>query len=89
MIDAEKTEPLPNHPCERREKDRLNVYIPKMFKKFNANEDITGHQNVKSSVQRGIKSKIVEMFFKLKSLMKEIIFKKLQLLLIKIFFLLI
>jgi malignant T-cell-amplified sequence len=54
-----------------------------MFKKFNATEDVAGRQNVKTSVQRGIKSKIVETFPKLEPYMEEIIPKKSQLSLVK------
>jgi PUA domain protein len=54
-----------------------------MFKKFNATEDIAGRQNVKSSVQRGVRAKIVGTFPKLEPFMEEIIPKKSQLILIK------
>jgi PUA domain protein len=54
-----------------------------MFKKFNASEDVAGRQNVKSSVQRGIKAKITETFPKLEPYLKEIIPKKSQLSLVK------
>jgi hypothetical protein len=54
-----------------------------MFKKFNASEDVAGRQNIKSSVQRGMKSKIVETFPKLEPYMEEIIPKKSQLTLVK------
>jgi len=54
-----------------------------MFKKFSASEDVAGRQNVKTSVQRGIKSKIVETFPKLEAFMDEIIPKKSQLSLVK------
>ena len=54
-----------------------------MFKKFNASEDVAGRQNVKSSVQRGIKAKITETFPKLEPYLEEIIPKKSQLSLVK------
>jgi malignant T-cell-amplified sequence len=54
-----------------------------MFKKFNANEDVAGRQNVKSSVQRAIRSKIIDTFPKLGPYMEDIIPKKSQLTLIK------
>jgi malignant T-cell-amplified sequence len=54
-----------------------------MFKKFNASEDVSGKQNVKSSVQRTVRSKIAETFPKLERYMEEIIPKKSQLSLIK------
>jgi malignant T-cell-amplified sequence len=54
-----------------------------MFRKFNASEDIASKQNVKSSVQRAIRSKILETFPKLESCLDEIIPKKSQLTLIK------
>ena len=54
-----------------------------MFKKFNANEDVAGRQNVKSSVQRAVRTKIVETFPLLEPYMEEIIPKKSQLSLIK------
>jgi PUA domain protein len=54
-----------------------------MFKKFNANEDVAGRQNVKSSIQRAIRSKIIETFPLLEPHMEEIIPKKSQLSLIK------
>jgi len=54
-----------------------------MFKKFNASEDIAGRQNVKSSVQRAVRTKIVETFPLLEPYMEEIIPKKSQLSLIK------
>jgi len=54
-----------------------------MFKKFNASEDVAGRQNVKSSVQRGIRAKIVETFPKLEPYLEEIIPKKSQLSLVK------
>ena len=59
-----------------------------MFKKFNANEDVAGKQNVKSSVQRTVRSKIAETFPKLEPYMEEIIPKKSQLSLIKWYILL-
>jgi malignant T-cell-amplified sequence len=54
-----------------------------MFKKFNASEDVVGRQNIKSSVQRGIKAKLVETFPKLEPCLEEIIPKKSQLSLVK------
>jgi PUA domain protein len=54
-----------------------------MFKKFNASEDVAGRQNIKSSVQRGIKAKITETFPKLEPYLAEIIPKKSQLSLVK------
>jgi hypothetical protein len=54
-----------------------------MFKKFNANEDVAGRQNVKSSIQRAIRTKIIETFPLLEPHMEEIIPKKSQLSLIK------
>jgi len=63
---------------------RQHLRVPAyMFKKFNASEDVAGRQNVKSSVQRGIKAKIVEKFPKLEPFMEEIIPKKSQLSLVK------
>jgi PUA domain protein len=57
-----------------------------MFKKFNASEDVAGRQNVKSSVQRAVRAKIVETFPKLEPYMEEIIPKKSQLTLVKWYF---
>ena len=57
-----------------------------MFKKFNASEDVAGRQNVKTSVQRMVKTKIVETFPKLEPYMEEIIPKKSQLTLVKWYF---
>jgi len=54
-----------------------------MLKRFNASEDVAGRQNVKSSVQRGIKGKILETFPKLDPYLEEIIPKKSQLSLVK------
>ena len=54
-----------------------------MFKKFNVAEDIAGRQNVKSSVQRGIRTKIIESFPKLEPHLEDIIPKKSQLSLVK------
>jgi malignant T-cell-amplified sequence len=54
-----------------------------MFKKFNASEDVAGRQNIKSSVQRAIRTKIVETFPKLEEYVDEIIPKKSQLSLVK------
>ena len=56
-----------------------------MFKKFNASEDVAGRQNVKSSIQRAIRTKIVDTFPLLEPHMEEIIPKKSQLSLIKWF----
>lgn len=57
-----------------------------MFKKFNASEDVAGRQNVKSSVQRAVRAKIIETFPKLEPYMEEIIPKKSQLTLVKWYF---
>lgn len=46
-----------------------------MFKKFEK-EDITGNQQLKSSVQRGIKTKLVEQFPELEAFIEEILPKK-------------
>jgi len=54
-----------------------------MFKKFNGAEDVAGRQNVKSSVQRAIKTRIVETFPKIEPVIEEIIPKKSQLTLVK------
>ncbi|KAK7208338.1 hypothetical protein BZA70DRAFT_287648 [Myxozyma melibiosi] len=54
-----------------------------MFKKFTAKEDIHSRTNVKSSVQRGLKTKLVEQFPKLESVIDDIIPKKGQLIVIK------
>jgi malignant T-cell-amplified sequence len=54
-----------------------------MFKKFNYAEDVAGRQNVKSSVQRGIKAKIVQTFPKIEGVIEDIIPKKSQLTLVK------
>jgi PUA domain protein len=54
-----------------------------MFKKFNYAEDVAGRQNVKSSVQRGIKAKIVDTFPKIEAVIEDIIPKKSQLTLVK------
>ena len=54
-----------------------------MFKKFNYAEDVAGRQNVKSSVQRGIKAKIVDTFPKIEAVIEDIIPKKSQLILVK------
>ncbi|KAK9469116.1 PUA-like domain-containing protein [Lipomyces arxii] len=54
-----------------------------MFKKFSAKEDIHSRANVKSSVQRSIKSKLVEQFPKLEDVIDEIIPKKGQVVVVK------
>jgi malignant T-cell-amplified sequence len=54
-----------------------------MFKKFSPTEDVAGRQNMKSSVQRGIRNRIVDTFPKLEPYMEEIIPKKSQLTLVK------
>ncbi|KAJ8096736.1 PUA-like domain-containing protein [Lipomyces tetrasporus] len=54
-----------------------------MFKKFNSKDDIHSRTNVKSSVQRGLKSKLIEQFPKLDHVIDEIIPKKGQLVVIK------
>ncbi|KAK9455691.1 PUA-like domain-containing protein [Dipodascopsis uninucleata] len=54
-----------------------------MFKKFVAKDDIHTQTNVKSSVQRGLKSKLVEQFPKLEDVIDEIIPKKSQLVVLK------
>ena len=68
--------------------DSITFFSYTMFKKFNANEDVAGKQNVKSSVQRTVRSKIAETFPKLEPYMEEIIPKKSQLSLIKWYILL-
>ena len=54
-----------------------------MFKKFNPAENVAGRQNLKTSVQRGIRSKIIDTFPKLEPHMEDIIPKKSQLSLVK------
>ncbi|KAK9459541.1 PUA-like domain-containing protein [Lipomyces oligophaga] len=54
-----------------------------MFKKFSAREDIHSRTNVKSSVQRGLKTKLVEQFPELEAVIDEAVPKKGQLVLIK------
>ncbi|KAK9236314.1 PUA-like domain-containing protein [Lipomyces kononenkoae] len=54
-----------------------------MFKKFNAKDDIHSRTNVKSSVQRGLKSKLIEQFPNLENVIDEVIPKKGQLIVIK------
>ncbi|KAK9323279.1 PUA-like domain-containing protein [Lipomyces orientalis] len=54
-----------------------------MFKKFNSKDDIHSRTNVKSSVQRGLKSKLIEQFPKLDNVIDEIIPKKGQLVVVK------
>ncbi|KAH7696393.1 Protein C11D2.7, partial [Aphelenchoides avenae] len=47
-----------------------------MFKKFDAKEDIAGSQQLKSSVQKGIRSKLVESYPHLESVIDDILPKK-------------
>ncbi|KAK9447623.1 PUA-like domain-containing protein [Limtongia smithiae] len=54
-----------------------------MFKKFSAKEDIHSRANVKSSVQRALKSNLIDQFPKLDDVIDEIIPKKGQLVNIK------
>ncbi|KAK9480628.1 PUA-like domain-containing protein [Lipomyces japonicus] len=54
-----------------------------MFKKFTAREDVNSKTNVKSSVQRGLKTKLVEQFPLLEDVIEEIVPKKSQLVLLK------
>ncbi|EPX71141.1 RNA-binding protein Tma20 [Schizosaccharomyces octosporus yFS286] len=54
-----------------------------MFKRFNSKEDFKGTTPIKSSIQRGIKSKLVETFPKLEQVIDDLIPKKSQLTQIK------
>ncbi|CAG8451006.1 5598_t:CDS:2 [Diversispora eburnea] len=54
-----------------------------MFKKFNLKEDIATQSQVKSSVQRSIRSKILEQYKKLESVIEEVLPKKAPLVLVK------
>ncbi|EEB05888.2 RNA-binding protein Tma20 [Schizosaccharomyces japonicus yFS275] len=54
-----------------------------MFKKFNGKDDVKGTTPVKSSVQRAIKSKLVETYPKLESVINDLFPKKSQLLQVK------
>ncbi|GBC06922.1 hypothetical protein RclHR1_07140009 [Rhizophagus clarus] len=54
-----------------------------MFKKFNIKEDIANRSLVKSSVQRNIRSKILEQYNKLEPVIDEVLPKKSSLILIK------
>uniref|UniRef100_A0A1I7ZWI6 PUA domain-containing protein n=1 Tax=Steinernema glaseri TaxID=37863 RepID=A0A1I7ZWI6_9BILA len=47
-----------------------------MFKKFEEREDITGSQQLKSSVQKGIRNKLIEQYPHLEDVMNEILPKK-------------
>jgi len=47
-----------------------------MFKKFNQNEDITGSTQLKSSMQKGIRNRIVELYPHLADYINEILPKK-------------
>jgi len=47
-----------------------------MFKRFNAEETVSSHSNIKSSVQRGIKAKLVELYPRLASIIDELLPKK-------------
>jgi PUA domain protein len=47
-----------------------------MFKKFDPSKDVTGSQQLKSSVQRGIKAKLVEQYPPLADYIDEILPKK-------------
>ncbi|RHZ88491.1 hypothetical protein Glove_22g199 [Diversispora epigaea] len=54
-----------------------------MFKKFNLKEDVATQSQVKSSVQRSIRSKILEQYKKLESVIDEVLPKKAPLVLVK------
>ncbi|KAF9971908.1 Malignant T-cell-amplified sequence 1 [Actinomortierella ambigua] len=55
-----------------------------MFKKFSIKEDVTGHTQVKSSVQRGIRAKILEQFGDgIEGIIDDILPKKTPLILMK------
>lgn len=47
-----------------------------MFKKFDPAEDIIGTQQLKSSVQKGIRTKLIEQYPHLEEYMNEILPKK-------------
>jgi len=47
-----------------------------MFKKFNSGEHVTGVNNVKSSVQKGIRSKLLEQFPNMEDYLEQIVPKK-------------
>jgi len=47
-----------------------------MFKKFDEKEDITGAQQLKSSVQKGIRMKLIEQYPRLEDYMSDILPKK-------------
>ncbi|CAG8454915.1 2894_t:CDS:2 [Ambispora gerdemannii] len=54
-----------------------------MFKKFNFKEDVSTQSQVKSSVQRNIRTKILEQYKQLESVVDEVLPKKTPLVLIK------
>ncbi len=60
-----------------------SVITQVMFKKLDPSEDIHGRQQIKSSVQRSIRAKLVAQFPKLESIIDEVLPKKTQLTLIK------
>uniref|UniRef100_A0A7S1U6C3 PUA domain-containing protein n=1 Tax=Phaeomonas parva TaxID=124430 RepID=A0A7S1U6C3_9STRA len=47
-----------------------------MFKRFNPEEHVSGHSNVKSSVQRGIKARLVELYPPIESIIEDLLPKK-------------
>lgn len=54
----------------------LDIIFPTMFKKFDEREDVTGTQQLKSSVQKGIRQKLVENYPNLVGYVNEILPKK-------------
>ncbi|CAG8694804.1 5868_t:CDS:2 [Dentiscutata erythropus] len=54
-----------------------------MFKKFNIKEDVATQSLVKTSVQRGIRAKILEQYKKLEPVIDEVLPKKASLVLVK------
>eukprot|EP00842_Homolaphlyctis_polyrhiza_P002311 jgi/Hompol1/3080/HPOL_001555-RA len=54
-----------------------------MFRKFNTKEDVAGQTQVKSSVQRAIRNKIIEQFPLLEPVIEELLPKKSPLFLVK------
>ncbi|KAL1925788.1 uncharacterized protein VTP21DRAFT_671 [Calcarisporiella thermophila] len=54
-----------------------------MFKKFNAKEDISGQNQLKSSIQRGIRTKLLEQMPALEGIIDEILPKKTPIVLVK------
>ncbi|KAI9141678.1 malignant T cell-amplified sequence 1-like protein [Paraphysoderma sedebokerense] len=54
-----------------------------MFKKFNQREDVSSQSQLKSSVQRNIRTKLIEQFPKLEPFLDELMPKKVQIVIVK------